>query len=179
MQADFAGAARIGNGHCAADMVGAGKRGMGRFHNGDGFENIRREGTDFPLRSDNVEHHEFTGRGEPTVFCMAHFQRQMHALHIVIEKLQRYADRHIGKNFASVGDMSFGYKDGAGTILAVILVEPHDFEGFFERPVEKDMVISHVEMIVLVNPRRFRPHHRGYERCEKERIDLLFGRHGD
>ncbi|MEN9755202.1 MAG: hypothetical protein RLZ07_1584 [Pseudomonadota bacterium] len=178
MKADFPRTARIGNGHDPPDMVRAGERGMGRFHHRDGLENVGREGADFSFRALNVEHHKFGGGGEPSVLGVTHLEREMHPLHIIIEKLRGNANRHIAQNFAAIGDVGLSHKHGAGTICAVIFIEAEQIESFLERPVEKDMVIGHVEMVVLVDPRRFWPHHGGDERRKKERIDLRLGGHG-
>ena len=178
MKADFPRTARIRDGDYAANMVGSGERGMGGFHHRDGLENVGREGADFSFRTLNVEHHKFGGGGEPSVLGVTHLEREMHPLHIIIEKLRGNANRHIAQNFAAIGDVGLSHKHGAGTSCAVIFIEAEQIESFLERPVEKDMVIGHVEMVVLVDPRRFRPHHGGDERRKKERIDLRLGGHG-
>jgi hypothetical protein len=80
--------------------------------------------------------------------------------------------------FAQIADMHLGGKAGVPARGHIVDTAAEQFERLVDRTVEQHVVVGHVEMAVVVDPRRLDPHHRGDERGEEQRFEINTIEHG-
>jgi hypothetical protein len=76
----------------------------------------------------------------------------VHALAVVIEELGGDPYFVAGVEFTDVGDVGFKGEERGVPLSDILGPKADGVEGFIAAAVEKDIIVSHVEMAVVVNP---------------------------
>ena len=84
----------------------------------------------------------------------------VHALGVEVEQLERDADRVLSIELAQVAHVHLGGEAGVAPVLHIVGAAANELERLVNGAIEQDVVIGHVEMAVVVDPRGLDPHHR-------------------
>src|SRR5262245_30393279 len=96
----------------------------------------------------------------------------VHSLGVKVEQLKRNADRVVGIELAQVAHMHLGGEAGMAPVLDIVGAAANELERLIDRAVEQDVIVGHVEVAVVVDPRGLDPHHRRDKGCEEYRLQI-------
>ncbi len=123
-----------------------------------------RIGNDLALGHVDMQAHVLRGGGEPALFRVVHFLKEMKALLVKIDQPPRDADGIMQPQFTLVDDVDLGCE--ARMVGAFKIGAPHAdaFENHIHEPVEKHLVIGKVHVPVIVEEALLNAHDFGHER---------------
>ena len=112
------------------------------------------------------------GRRNPVVGRVMELGVKMQALCVVVDQPDRDAHRRVRRKLAQVTNMRFGGEERCAALARVIGAETDEKKRLVDGAVDQHVVISHVEMSVVVDPRGIDGHHGRYERREKYGLEI-------
>ncbi len=96
----------------------------------------------------------------------------MDAFFVIVEQAQAHLQGIVQMHLAEIFDVRFGGIGGAAGALEVDFAEPPGFKKVVHTAIEQDVIVSHVEVAVKVDPLRFH----GLNRCKIVHFGSLFVR---
>jgi hypothetical protein len=137
--------------------------GVGGLHLGEGSRDVGGEGRGLAGRYVNMQRHVLGGGRHPALGGVKQLLEEMQPLGVVVEELKGHPHRVARMQLAQVAHVHLGGEAGLPACLHIIGAAAQKLERLVHRPIEQNVVVGHVEMAVIVDPRRLDPHHRGDE----------------
>ena len=104
-----------------------------------------------------MQRQPFGSRGKPAIGVVK-LLIGMEPLRVMVENLERDENFIVFMQFPDVADVKFGHIGGAAGLL-IVRSEAQKLIGLIDGSIEQDIIKSHVEMTVEIDPLRAHPHH--------------------